>query len=553
MREYPQEQKLRANLPAILLLILACLAAAWSFAVASLFGFSDRSSKRFEIVSATAIVLAAGLILVAFFKVAKRLRYLGEPSEVKEYYQALTELSSQIIWMADKDGKVTYFNQRWYDYTGFRPEDSLGNGWAEVLHLDHREICAAIWKDTVRAAVPYENEYLFRRFDGVYRWHVGRGLPLKDEKGRTVSWFGTCTDIHDQRIAAAATARIAERLGLAMEAGETGTFEVYPYTGESIWSDQCRAILGVPKTSEAGIESMMQVVHPIDRHRLKDFMQLMRSDEAPSRIDIEFRVLRPEGELHWIAAKGRSSQDIELANSGRRIIGVVTDITIRKLAEQERLAFTAHIEEAREEERTHVAREIHDELGQVLTGVKLDVAWINTRVRALDSLADVRERADATLALLDRSIQTVRRISTELRPGVLDDLGLSAAIEWLARTFEQHSGFSPSLRIEIDDSCLPKNYQTALFRISQEALTNVARHAEASEVAVSLTYYDGSIKLIISDNGCGFTPHTTKGGSFGVIGMRERISNLGGQFRIASSDGHGTTISVILPLSGAAV
>jgi signal transduction histidine kinase len=228
----------------------------------------------------------------------------------------------------------------------------------------------------------------------------------------------------------------------------------------------------------------------------------------------------------------------------------VTDVTVRKQAEQERLAFTAHIEAAREKERTHVAREIHDELGQVLTAVKLDVAWINNRVRAFETLEDVKERVDATLGLLDQSIEAVRRISAELRPGVLDDLGLSAAVEWLARTFEKYSGVAPSLQIEFDDSNLPENYQTALFRVTQEALTNIARHAEATEVTVSLTRHEGSIKLHVSDNGCGFSTDRNKGRSFGVIGMRERISILGGQFSVRSNAGQGTSITAILPFPG---
>jgi PAS domain S-box-containing protein len=532
--------------------ILTCLAIAASCTSASLFGFSDAINyNRFGVISNIAIFAAAGLILFASSKNAGfiDLHKVAEPSDSKEHYRALAELSSQIIWMADKDGRVTYFNQRWYDYTGFGMEDSVGDRWIEVLHLDHREKCLSIWQRAVQAGVPYENEYLFRRFDGVYRWHIGKGLPLKDEEGKIVNWFGICLDVHDQRITAAATARIAERLVLAMEAGETGTFEVYPNTAEAIWSDQCRAILGVPKTSEAGTEAILKVAHPEDRKRLKQLMQSLRSDNPPAQVDLEFRVFRPDGELRWIAAKGRSSQDIQLAN-GKRLTGVVTDVTIRKQAEQERLAFTAHIEAAREKERAHVAREIHDELGQVLTAVKMDVAWIDSRIQSFELLGDVRERANATLSLLDQSIRTVRRISTELRPGVLDDLGLCAAVEWLARNFEIHTRIAPSVHLEIDDAKLPKDCQTALFRVTQEALTNIARHAKATRVEVSLASNDDGFQLTISDNGSGFSTLSNKGGSFGVIGMRERISNLGGQFSVFSSDGQGTTITAILPTAG---
>jgi PAS domain S-box-containing protein len=515
-------------------------------------GFSDTGSFNwFGIISGIAICAAAGLIFSDFSKPAENGGHdnVYKSTDPTEQHPAISELSSQIIWMADKNGNLTYFNQRWFDYTGFGKEDALGDGWLEILHPDQREDCMTKWQEALDTGTLIANEYLLRRFDGVYRWHLGKGVPLKDEQGNILNWFGICIDVHDQRITAAASAILAERLVLAMEAGETGTFEVYPDTGEAIWSDQCRAILGVPKSSLPGIEAMMNLVHPEDQGRLSQLMDALRSANPPAEMDLEYRIIRADGELRWIAAKGRSSRNSEIPG-GKRFTGVVTDITIRKQAEQERLAFMVHIEAAREKERTYVAREIHDELGQTLTAVKMDVAWIKKRVLEFESLGDVTDRADDSLILLDQSIQTVRRISTELRPGVLDDLGLCAAVEWLARTFAIHTNVVPTLHIEMDDSDLPVSYQTALFRVSQEALTNITRHAEATQVVISLIRDEAGIKLTITDNGCGFSTVSKHGRSFGVIGMRERISALGGQFNVHSNIGQGTTIMALLPFPG---
>src|SRR5437879_11123972 len=143
-------------------------------------------------------------------------------------------------------------------------------------------------------------------------------------------------------------------------------------------------------------------------------------------------------------------------------------ITPVKQMQNERLDVSTHIEAARESERTHVAREIHDELGQTLTAAKMDIAWISRRIGILKGFEELTLRARAMSDLIDDSIQTVKRISAELRPGILDDAGLAAAVEWLSRTFEKRTGVRIFLRVDLEDTSIPKGAQTALFRIAQE-------------------------------------------------------------------------------------
>jgi signal transduction histidine kinase len=206
------------------------------------------------------------------------------------------------------------------------------------------------------------------------------------------------------------------------------------------------------------------------------------------------------------------------------------------------LAATA--EKSREAERTRIAREIHDELGQALTGVKMDLAWVRSRLPADRA---IQERFDAVGELLEDAVQIGRRISSDLRPGVLDDLGLVAALQWQAREFTKRTGIA--VRIDApDDVPVPDERATAAFRICQEALTNVSRHSGATRVQVEVTAQDQALSVVIQDNGRGFDVGPAKAGSFGLLGMQERAEAWGGAVRVESNVGGGTTVTLSLPL-----
>ena len=207
----------------------------------------------------------------------------------------------------------------------------------------------------------------------------------------------------------------------------------------------------------------------------------------------------------------------------------------------------AHLQSVREQERADIAREIHDELGQTLTALKLDTHWIGKTAGGMNPELAAKTRAMA--GMIDATIQAVRRISSELRPKLLDDLGLSAAIEWQAREFERHAGIACRIQSQPDDIVLDQARSTTLFRIFQETLTNVARHARASRVDVVLsTNPAGGVEMVVSDNGKGITrSQLADSRSLGIIGMRERVRSLRGTIEIAGQPGAGTTVRVSLP------
>jgi signal transduction histidine kinase len=219
---------------------------------------------------------------------------------------------------------------------------------------------------------------------------------------------------------------------------------------------------------------------------------------------------------------------------------------IRNSREQLR-NLSAHLQSVREEERTRMAREIHDELGQGLTALKMDVSWLNRRL--LEEDATFKNKLTSMEEVIDRTIETVQKLSGELRPGMLDDLGLAAAIEWQAEEFQNRTGIKCEVYLSPEETLLNRDQSTTMFRIFQETLTNVIRHARATKVEVRLEEQNGSIVLEVADNGRGITQsEISDPKSFGLIGMRERVYFLDGEVTIVGSPGKGTRIKVTLPL-----
>ena len=208
---------------------------------------------------------------------------------------------------------------------------------------------------------------------------------------------------------------------------------------------------------------------------------------------------------------------------------------------------SAHLQSVREEERTRMAREIHDELGQALTALKMDLSWLNRR--HLEKDAAIKNKLASMEELIDRTIETVQKLSGELRPGILDDLGLAAAIEWQAEEFQKRTAIECQVALGPEAITLNREQATTMFRIFQETLTNVIRHARASKVEVRLEEENGNIVLEVTDNGRGITQgEIGDPKSFGLMGMRERVKYIHGEVTIAGSPGKGTRIRVTLPL-----
>jgi signal transduction histidine kinase len=230
---------------------------------------------------------------------------------------------------------------------------------------------------------------------------------------------------------------------------------------------------------------------------------------------------------------------------GKVFTVILRDVTERVRAQEELASYAAEAAGVREQEKSRIARELHDELAQSLTALKMDTTWVRDN---LDDSAAAAARLHGMIGMLDQAVAATRRIAADLRPLVLDDLGLVPAMEWLTANFTQRSGVACELHLD-EDLELHEPYATAVFRIVQESLVNVAKHAGARHVDVRLVRLPHEVVLSVEDDGAGFQPaDPRKPQSLGLVGLRERAKLLRGSLAIASAPGKGTRVEARIPI-----
>jgi PAS domain S-box-containing protein len=337
------------------------------------------------------------------------------------------------------------------------------------------------------------------------------------------------------------------------------------------WNEGSERIKGYKK--EEIIGRNMSVFYTAEEVQRREPQNDLSRAREYGHFENEWERVRKDGSVFWANFVFNAIYDTKGELMG--FAKVTRDITERKKLELQRQQFNkeleeqvkmktaelsrsyedirqlaSHLQDAREEERASIAREIHDELGQQLTGLKMDLSWIAKRKTVQDDI-EMKQKATIILNLLDTAVKTVRKIATDLRPSILDDLGLIAAIEWQSKEFERRSGISTDFIPNMTEFRYSSRIAIGLFRICQESLTNVARHAEASKICISLQEHDNeSILLKIEDDGRGF--EVRKIGdkkTLGLLGMKERTLMMGGEFRIESHPGKGTTLFVTVPVT----
>ncbi|MBI5889427.1 MAG: PAS domain-containing protein [Nitrosomonadales bacterium] len=317
----------------------------------------------------------------------------------------------------------------------------------------------------------------------------------------------------------------------------------YPYISEG-----CQALLGITPQDLTHVVMLFEaLLHPDDLTSYQNSMQA--SARNLSFWNWEGRILTmPDNEVKWInlrCSPRKTPQGIQWE-------GIIFNITQSKEAELEikrskvqLRELSSHIQDVREQERIAIAREIHDDMGSTLTAIKLDIAWMGSRLKNDPALA---EKAKSIETLVDKCTEAAGNISRSLRPSVLDTFGIVAAIEMEADEFEQRTRISCIFESKDEGPALPPDISIALFRILQEALANIIKHASASEVAVNIHNHKDGVVLTVQDNGKGLTDaDRAKPRSFGLRGIRERVECFGGEVRVDSQPGRGTQIGVYIP------
>ena len=311
----------------------------------------------------------------------------------------------------------------------------------------------------------------------------------------------------------------------------------------------CAELLGYRPEEMIGMD-WERTVRPEDLDAMRAAHRRMQSE---GRADAEVMGVRRDGSTFWTQTVLIQARDERGAWAGHHCF--MKDVTQRKRGEAALRRYAARarvlsqrVVEVQEEERRHLARELHDEIGQVLTAISINLNAIKRT-----SSAEVLPRLEECIGIVNDAIEQVQHLSLDLRPAMLDELGLVPTLRWYVDRQAQRVGYQAHFAADPDEMRLRPTMATAVFRVAQEALTNVARHAQARRVRVTLRLVEGALRLVVRDDGVGFDPKTTlcrgtSGRGLGLLGMRERASLLGGRVAIRSTPGRGTQTRLTLPL-----
>lgn len=451
----------------------------------------------------------------------------------------------------------SYYSDEHLGIFGYGPEhrEWFEAGWEPLVHPDDALTLHTL-RSRVRTGQLDSMDIELRRMhrDGHWIWIrvVGRALD-PDASGRATRWLATIQDIDQRRRDEVQILESGARLRQAQAIARLGDWRVDVPSLRHRWSDEAFNLLGFePGECAPSLQTFLSRVHPEDVERMTRIAHDV--EQSFHDADADTRIVLPGGEVRHVHLHIRISRDDHGRATG--IAGTVQDVTERKRGELElreardRLReLSSHHEDVLNEERKRIAMDVHDEVGQMLTAMKLQLDLLQSQ---LGDAASAREAADGLRGLIEDTIEVTRNVALNLRPAALD-LGLVPALEWLAEDFTLRSDVPCQVEASAGEVALGEKASIELFRIAQESLTNVARHARASTVRVRLTRSDGRLAMSVTDDGCGFDPeHTNSTGHFGLLGMRERALRLGATLQIDSQPGRGTTIRVHLPSALAA-
>jgi len=401
-------------------------------------------------------------------------------------------------------------------------------------------------EEALRNGTPYELDIEMVHPDGPTTWIRARGEVQRDGTGAIVGLRGTAQDVTERKLVEEALRESEERLRLAAQAGKMYAFDWNAATGVVMRSEKASQILDL--TSEqigSSHEQFLASVHPEDR-AIFIASNTERTPASPN-IQISFRLLRPDGSVLWLEKTAHAFFD----EQGRmvRMIGMVADVTARKLAEEALSKVGGRLIEAQEEERRWIARELHDDINQRLALLANDLEMMEQDPP--DSAVEVRNRIHEHLRRVHEIGTDVQAISHRLHPSKLQYLGIVAAAKGFCQELsEQHKAAIDFTHADIPLT-LPEEISLCLFRVLQEALHNAVKHSGARHFEVQLRGAPGEIQLVIRDPGVGFDSEEalTNNRGLGLISMRERISLVGGTFSITSEPQWGTEINIRIPLS----
>jgi len=464
--------------------------------------------------------------------------------ESQERFRRLAEAAFEGVAITE-NGIILDANAQLMQMLKCEPADIIGKKVADFVTPES----VAILQDSYQAddASPYE--FVGLRSDGSTFQAEARGKSIPFE-GRKVR-VAVIRDITQRKLAERALRESEERFRLIFEKGPIGMYLAFPSQSFIRVNNALCEMLGYKEHELVG-RTLADVVYSKDLEEGMSVANRAHEDEMES-YQIERRFRCKNGDLIWTNLKGAMIKD----SAGNVVcgLGIIENITERRQAEQQLKQSRAqlhnlmrHMQSKIEEERKHIAREVHDELGQILTKLKIDLATILKIPVGSDIM--LRETAESMNDLLNTAIHQVHQISTNLRPHLLDDLGLVEAIYWMCEELEKSAGIKCKVELQPEEVHFSAELTTTIFRMCQEALTNVIRHSNATRVHVVLVVDNDILRLKIIDNGMGITSEQIEDEkSFGIMGMRERLYDFNGNVAFVSPEAGGTIVDVTIPLS----
>ncbi len=480
--------------------------------------------------------------------------------------RTLIETAQEEVWLLDAAGNTIYVNQRMAEMLGYTRAEMLGRPFYDFMDARARAEAQALFERR-RQGVREQHEFRFQRKDGSDLWTIVSATPLCDARGQFVGALGMITDITARRQAEEALRASQRQLHQIIEHLPVAVFAVDRAGKPQYENRLARELLGrriedldpdarvgqLSRHYQAYLAGTDQL-YPIERAPLARAL----AGQSATVDDMEIR--RPD---RTIPLEVAAVPITDAAGNVILAIAVFHDISERRQAEAERQrlydearanqqrlrALSQRLIELQEAERGHLARELHDEVGQALTAVKINLQAAQ-RQPSLDAAAPFL--ADS-IDVIERVLQQVRDISLDLRPALLDDLGLAATLRWYVDRQTRRAGLTARVVADLPDEPLSDGLAITCFRVVQEALTNVLRHAQARNVTILITHTEQELTLIVRDDGRGFDanalPRDAAGPlTFGLLGMQERVQLAGGRLAIRSTSSEGTEVRATLPL-----
>jgi PAS domain S-box-containing protein len=463
---------------------------------------------------------------------------LGE-SEAR--FRNMADQAPALIWILNDRNICTWYNRRWLEFTGKTLERSMDFDWMQSVHPDDRSFCEASFQAALLGRNPFDIEFRLLHADGSSTWIADTATPRLDEQGSVIGYIHYGWDISEIKRVEANLLKMQSELQTTLDAIPDLLFVI---TLEGVYLSYHSArtdLLAAPPENFIG----RNVSDVLPQKAAEVVLSALRvANENDHSIGKQYMLNLPQGDLWFELSVVRMPAEPSVAP---HFVVMSRDISLRKAAEILYKNYYHNLQDIREAEKASIAREVHDELGGALTALKMEVNWLAKKLAQCHDSALLLAQVELISSQATNAMNTIRQIVTGLRPTILDNLGLLAALEWNAEKFKNNTGIECRVNCLEDKSQLPPNCLIALYRIAQEALTNVARHSGASKVEIEYDCSDTEVTISICDNGCGMLiEDTLLYTSFGIRGMHERAEQLGGSLTLANLPG--LCVTVRLPL-----